>query len=158
MSVNIAPMQHSYVLADDFLDLGHWFEYASTSRAYGLAADASVEAGNALRFGASGQLALARETDIIPGDPMVLTYWAYALEAGVGPCAIQLRADDGDSFRLISPISQEGFVPGWNRVIVHTAAPAEWSSVQIGLFTTSGAGGYIARLRAMPADTEGIDQ
>lgn len=149
MSVDISPMGHSYALADDFLSLEHWSEYGATDRGYEMRSDASIEAGNALWIGATGALRIARQTDITPGEPVVVTYWAWTDTTGRAPCTIQLRS--GGQFQTISAAGQSGFALGWNRVIVHTSAPEEWSNVQIGLFTTSGAGGYIARLRAVPA-------
>lgn len=154
MSVAISPMQHSWMLAEDFASLDHWHEYGTTDRAYDVVSDVPVE-GNALRIGTTGALRIARHTDIIPGEPVVVSLWAYSTEHGAGPCSVQLRNLEGLSgFFNIMAAGNQAFVQGWNRVIVHTAAPSDWVGVRIALFTTSGVGGYIARMRAMPEEQE----
>ena len=149
MTVEIAPMGHSFRLVEDFLSLAAWSEYGATTRSYELLDGEPVEGGRALRIGGSGELRIARDTDLTPGEPVVLTYWAWAPRDGYGPCSIQLRNATGRSgFETIAHGIVSDYTEGWTRVIVHATPPEDWEAVRVALFSASGDGGRVARLRA----------
>ena len=158
MSVTVSHMPAAFALAEDFYSLDHWHQYGNTDREYRLRTDASVEQGNALEIGGSGELRIARDTDLVPGLPATIVYRVFALADGRGPCQVQIRNLSGHSgWANVVQASQEGFRTGWNHVIAQVTPPADWEGVRIACFASSGIGGMIAAMRGYPTpqDEEG---
>lgn len=153
MSLSVSAVPHRYLLADDFLTLDHWHHYGANDRDYELRSDVSVGSGNALSIADEGLLRLARDTDLIPGVPVVVSWWSYRL-SGNGPATVQLRSVPvsglGSAVNLLAADSPQ-LAHGWNHCVASATPPEEWSAVRISLTDATNTGGMIAALRVSPA-------